>query len=59
MDKSEQKLRERITRAKGGHKRVLQARLDKLGSTAEVVEAPVEAPKPKRKKRAKKATKKD
>jgi hypothetical protein len=56
MDNSEQKLRARLARARGGHKRVLEAQLAKLTGGAE--EAP-EKPKPKRKKRAKKATKKD
>lgn len=54
MDNSEQKLRARLARARGGHKRVLEAQLAKLTGGAE--EAPE---KPKRKKRAKKATKKD
>ena len=56
MDNSEQKLRARLARAKGGHKRTLEARLAKLTAKSE---ADVEAEKPTRKKRAKKATKKD
>ena len=64
MDNTERKLRARLERAKGGHKRVLQQKLDKwLRKSAVAVEqvaevAPAPAPKP-RKKRAKKATKKD
>lgn len=53
---SEQQLRNRLARAKGGHKKRIQAKLDKVaGSTPAVVEAvtPPKAP-AKRKKAAKK-----
>jgi hypothetical protein len=56
MDIKEAKLRKRLAKAKGGHKRVLEARLAKLEAKAPVVveEAPVKK-KATRKKRAKKS----
>lgn len=54
MDRSEKRLRGMLAKARGGHKRVLEARLAKVTRTEEVAPAA-----PKRKKRAKKATKKD
>jgi hypothetical protein len=56
MDIKETKLRNRLAKAKGGHKRVLEARLAKLEAKPTIVveEAPV-AKKPARKKRAKKS----
>jgi len=46
MDRNEEKLRARLARAKGGHRKVLQGRLDAMmAGRAPVVEAPVvEAP---------------
>jgi len=60
MDRNEEKLRARLARAKGGHRKVLQRKLDRLvGSraTVETPEAPAPAPtikKPARKKTSKK-----
>lgn len=42
MDKNEERLRARLARAKGGHRRRLQARVDALASPT--VTAPVVAP---------------
>ena len=55
MDKNEEKLRARLAKAKGGHRRKLQARVDALASLTVV--APVPAPVVK-KKAAKKTAKK-
>tara|TARA_R110001583_G_scaffold59179_2_gene176132 strand:- start:155 stop:352 length:198 start_codon:yes stop_codon:yes gene_type:complete len=62
MDRNEQRLREQIARAKGGHKRKFEAQLEKLISSRSE-EAPAEEVKaaPKAKKapaKKKKATKK-
>ena len=57
MDRNEAKLRERLARAKGGHRRVLQRRLDAMTAGSTTVEAP--APPPAKKPKAKKAAKKD
>lgn len=56
MDRAliEKKIRKRLARAKGGHKRVLEARLAKLVSVPEPVAEVVKAPAQKKKKAAKK-----
>jgi len=60
MDRNEAKLRERLARAKGGHRRVLQRRLDAMTAGRTTVEAPAPPPPPPAKKsKAKKAAKKD
>tara|TARA_R110002051_G_scaffold306272_4_gene376720 strand:- start:120 stop:296 length:177 start_codon:yes stop_codon:yes gene_type:complete len=57
MDRSEQKLREQLARAKGGHKRRFEARLAQI-EASRVVEAPVvevKAPAKKKKETKKKS----
>ena len=49
MDRQEQKLRERLARAKGGHARVLQGRLDAYVTKGGTVEEAVAPPAPKKK----------
>ena len=55
MNRNEAKLRGMLARAKGGHRRVLQGRLDAMmrerGTVEASVEAPVETPKKKAKKK--------
>ena len=55
MDKNEEKLRARLARAKGGHRRKLQARVDALAPPTTVAEVPAPVVK---KKAAKKTAKK-
>ena len=53
MERNEEKLRARLARAKGGHRKVLQGKLDVMVAkrgTVEVAAAPVPAPKKKAKK---------
>jgi len=57
MERNEEKLRARLARAKGGHRKVLQGRLDAMVAQRGVVETPAPAPAPK-KKPAKKTSKK-
>ena len=52
MDKTEQKLRAQLARAKGGHKRRFEARLAEL-EASRVVEAPVVKKKAPKKKKTK------
>lgn len=40
MDKNEEKIRAQLARAKGGHRRIWQKRLDALAPTAVVEPAP-------------------
>ena len=50
MEINEEKLRARLARAKGGHRKVLQGKLDTMVAkrgTVEVTPAPVRAPKKK------------
>jgi len=55
MDRNEGKLRARLARAKGGHRKVLQGKLDAMMAQRGVVEAPAPvAPAPKKKKTSKK-----
>jgi len=56
MDRNEGKLRARLARAKGGHRKVLQGKLDAMMDQREVVEPP--APAPVAKKKASKKTSK-
>ena len=56
MDRTEEKLRERLARAKGGHRKVLQGRLDTMMAQREAVETL--APAPVAKKKASKKTSK-
>ena len=44
MDRNEEKLRARLARAKGGHRKVLQGRLDAMMAQREAVETPAPAP---------------
>tara|TARA_R110002153_G_scaffold167221_1_gene319885 strand:+ start:51 stop:227 length:177 start_codon:yes stop_codon:yes gene_type:complete len=57
MENNEGKLRARLARAKGGHRRVLQGKLDAMVAQRGVVETPTPAPVVK-KKAAKKTAKK-
>tara|TARA_R110000751_G_scaffold17502_1_gene54125 strand:- start:546 stop:704 length:159 start_codon:yes stop_codon:yes gene_type:complete len=52
MDKTEQKLREQLARAKGGHKKRFEARLAEL-EASRVAEAPVVKKKAPKKKKTK------
>ena len=54
MDNNEGKLRARLARAKGGHRKVLQGKLDAMMAQRGVVEAAPVALAPKKKKTSKK-----
>jgi len=58
MDRNEEKLRARLARAKGGHRKVLQRKLDAITAKEVVVETPTSAPAPVVKKKAAKKTSK-
>ena len=57
MDRTEEKLRARLARAKGGHRKVLQGRLDAMMAQRAAVDPSAPAPAPK-KKASKKTSKK-
>jgi len=54
MERNEEKLKARLARAKGGHRRVLQGKLDAMMAQRGTVEAAPVAPAPKKKKTSKK-----